>query len=481
MKRTKIICTIGPASEKEPTLYKMIKSGMNVARLNFSHGTYKHHKMLMKNIRLASKKAKQPIAILQDLQGPRIRVGKLPKEGVPLKKNKEYLFTTDVKYKDKYNNDKIFVTYNNLHKDLKKDEIILLKDGLIKVKVISIRGKDFKVKVLIPGVIESNKGMNFPNTKLKISPITKKDIKDLEFGIKQNIDWVAISFVSSAKDIITLRKLIQKFEKKLKIKNKYPIKIIPKIEKAPAVENIDEIIDVSDGIMIARGDLGIELPPQKVPLHQKMIIEKSRKKAKPVVVATQMLESMMSNSRPTRAEVSDIANAVIDHTDAVMLSGETAGGKYPVESVKVMSDTIISTEESKFDDLEFDARLDQEIVTFHQSMGLVCGAIAASKKINAIFVASLSGKSAQFISRYRPELPIIMCTINDRVMRQLTLSWGVIPCITKEYEDSKSMIKEELKKLIKDGFIKKGDNILFVIGYKVGKKGSPNIIKIVRY
>lgn len=478
-KRTKILCTIGPASEKISTLQKMMKNGMNGARLNFSHGTYENHSLLLKNIRSSAKKLGKVITVVQDLQGPRIRVGKLPEKGVKLSKGKTFIFTTDEKFKDNYNNDKIFVTYNNLHKDIKVADTVLISDGLIKLKVVQKVGKDFYAKVLIPGVVKSNKGLNFPETSLGISPITEKDKQDLAFGIAHHIDWVALSFVGSAQHIKDLRTLINRIQKKLNIKEQHEIKIIPKIEKLDAIENIDEIIDESDGIMIARGDLGIELAAHKVPVLQKQIIQKCIHAAKPVVVATQMLESMMENPRPTRAEVSDVANAVIDHTDVVMLSGESAGGKYPVEAVQVMNNTIQEIEQSPFDDIIFNSDLEHEVALPHEAIGLISGVISHTQQVDAIYVASLSGKSARYISRFRPELPIFMGTTGERVMRQMNLVWGVDPFYLPKQKKSIDIIKKGLAHLKKHKKIKSGQRVLCIVGEPVGPEGGMNIVKIV--
>ena len=335
-KRTKIICTIGPASSSQETLTKLIKSGMNVARLNFSHGDHPDHARLIKNIKQVSKKLDQPIAILQDLQGPKIRTGVLPAEGVKIKEGQKIILTT----KKNFLPNQIPVTYNKLHQDIKAGERLLFDDGLMDAVVLKVRGMDIVCRVITGGTLLSHKGINLPDTDIGIKSITKKDEEDLEFGVIQNVDWIALSFVRTVNDVRHLKKLINKFQKKHNIKNNAPIKIIAKIEKAEAVKNIDDILTEVDGLMVARGDLGIEIPAENVPLVQKSLINKARANAKSVVVATQMLDSMIRNPRPTRAEVSDVANAVIDHTDAVMLSGETATGKYPVSAVQIMTKII---------------------------------------------------------------------------------------------------------------------------------------------
>ncbi|MDP1890707.1 MAG: pyruvate kinase, partial [Gemmatimonadaceae bacterium] len=331
-KRTKIVCTIGPVSEKPAILQKMIKAGMNVARLNFSHGTHAWHGKVIKIIRKIAKELGTPVGIIADLQGPRIRVGELPTTGVKLTPKEKVTLTTNLKNEK----NKIPITYTDLHKDLASGNRILLDEGLLELKVLKISGRDILCEVVVGGVLTSHKGINLPDSSVNLPPLTEKDKDDLEFVVKEDVDWVALSFVSRASEIYDLRYLIRALEKKLKLSKAAPIKIIAKIEKHEAVKNLDEILEAVDGIMIARGDLGIETPPEDVPLWQKKIIDKCLTVAKPVIVATQMLDSMIRKPRPTRAEVSDVANAVIDHADAVMLSGETASGLYPLESVEMM-------------------------------------------------------------------------------------------------------------------------------------------------
>jgi len=478
MKRTKILCTIGPASWDYDTLDRMVKEGMDAARLNFSHGTYATHKKIISAIRKVSEKHAANIAIVQDLQGPRIRLGKLPQEGVEVKKGESIILTTDKRYEDNYKDKKFFVTYENLHKDIQEGEMILISDGLIEVKVKQIEKKDIKGKVIIGGLLESNKGINLPETDLSISPITEKDKEDLEFGVKQNIDWVALSFVGHAKDILDLKYLIKKIEKENKIKPANPIKIIAKIEKADALRHIDDILEVVDGIMIARGDLGLEIPAQDVPLAQKTIIDKCLERSKPVIVATQMLDSMMRNQRPTRAEVSDVANAVIDHTDVVMLSGETASGKYPVESVQMMSSIIRKTENSVYDDMKTEVYIKKKIETIDEAVSRISNIMAQTTQIRIILVTTMSGHTARTISRYRPEIPIYASTHDDRVQRQLSLSWGVKSFILPRCESIEELFDRAIFYLKKNKIVKVNDKILILAGEPVGVKGNVNMIEI---
>ncbi len=343
-KRTKIVCTIGPASAIPTKLLQMIKSGMNVARLNMSHGTYASHRSMIKMISVAAKKAGEPVALLADIQGPKIRLGILPEAGVDLKNGSVVIFTTA---SDTYRDGILPVTYKNMHRDVKVGDRVMIDDGILEVKVTKVNGKEVSAKVVNGGKVTSHKGMNFPDTTLKVSPITDKDKKDVAFAVKQRVQWIAMSFVTRPEDVRTMRKLIRSVSVGRVIDS--PLLIV-KIEKHEALKRFDEILKVADAIMVARGDLGVETPAEDVPLRQKEMIAKCRAAGKPVVVATQMLDSMIRNPRPTRAEVSDVANAVIDGAQAVMLSGETATGKYPVEAVAMMQKIILDTEASKFDD-----------------------------------------------------------------------------------------------------------------------------------
>ena len=477
MKRTKIVCTIGPSSSSEKILTQLIKAGMNVARLNFSHGTYPEHKRVIDIIRKLSQKFNQPITILQDLQGPRIRVGVIRDTGVVLQPQETAVLTSDPKYKwRKENPNKLPVTYANMHLDVKKGEEILLVDGLIRLRILQVKGKDIICKIIMPGLVETHKGINLPETKLSIPTITNKDKKDLEFGIKNDVDMVALSFVRSANDVRQAKKLIGIFAKKYK-KKTFPTKVVVKIEKPQAIKNFPEILKETDGVMVARGDLGIEMPADKVPLMQKNMIDQCLESAKPVIVATQMLDSMIVNPRPTRAEVSDVANAVIDHTDAVMLSGETANGKYPVEAVKTMARIALRTEKSKYDDLQFRQALVHRL-HIDDAISSSANLLARNLKVQAILVASLSGYSGRIVSRYRPELPILVTTNNEKVRRQLNLSWGVIPFILPRCKTIEELIDEALVFIKKKKFVKTKDKVIIIAGFPLGESGNLNWIKI---
>ncbi|MEI7512921.1 MAG: pyruvate kinase, partial [Candidatus Uhrbacteria bacterium] len=451
-KRTKIVCTIGPASHEIEQLVALTESGMNVCRLNFSHGTHDDHAELIKRIRHTRELTGEPLTLLQDLQGPKIRVGILPDEGVKLEAGKNIVFTSgpgDVP-------NTIPVTYPNLHEDVKPGQHLLLDDGLLEVVVKSVKEKDVTCKIVTGGILKSHKGLNLPETQTKISAITEKDKDDLIFGIQQKVDWVALSFVRSAADIKQLRELI----------GEAPIKIIAKIEKPEAVTNMDEIIDAVDAIMVARGDLGIELPAEKVPVIQKDLIRKCRLARKPVIVATQMLDSMIHNPRATRAEVSDIANAVIDHTDATMLSGETASGEHPIEAVKTMAATIEETEKSSYDDVNLDP----------EENNLTC-ILSRSSEAKAILVASHSGAAAQMVSHYRRELPIFAVVPSEVLAPQLNVIWGVHP-FAVEADTIPKLIEQGIAELLRRKVISKGDNVIIVAGEPVGSTGHVDLVEM---
>jgi len=475
-KRTKIVCTIGPSSETRTVLEKLAKAGMNVARLNFSHGSYANHRLLIKNIREVSRRLKEPIAIMQDLQGPRIRVGKLPKSGINLERGEKVVLLPENKINYQLlsvSTDKILpIQYENLFKEIKVGSRVFVNDGLFELKVREVK-KPLSLmvcEVIRGGTIFSFRGINVPGAKISASAMTKKDREDLKFGLKEGIDWVALSFVKDGRDVLNLKKLIKKYQPKSLVK------VVAKIERSEAVENFDGILKVVDGIMVARGDLGIELPPQQIPLIQKKIIEKCLVAAKPVIVATQMLESMMVNPRPTRAEVSDIANAVIDHTDAVMLSGETATGNFPVEAVEIMAQTIEKVEISPYDDLSKVVHNHYDSIAFAVADSLYH--LVQQLKIKAIIGVTDSGHTARMISRFRPETKILIMTKNETVQRQLCLTWGVTPRLVKVSSNLNELIKEALDLVKKEKICIKGDQVIIATAHPVGTPGSMNLVKV---
>ncbi len=468
MKRTKIICTIGPSTETTQKLRHLVKAGMNCARLNFSHGTYEHHSMLIRNIRKAGDKAKEPIAIIQDLQGPRIRLGDLPEDGIAVKRDETVILALEGKKVKSKAGTTVLPTQVALGKMVKPGEVILIKDGLVRMRTKSIKGNSVIATVEEGDVLTSNRGINLPESDLKDVVITKKDKQDLKFGLNQKVDWVALSFVRNEKDVNDLRKLFPN-------NKEYQPKIIAKVERKEAVNSFDKILEASDAIMIARGDLGIELPAEEIPLLQKKFIEKCLKASKPVIVATQMLESMTINPRPTRAEVSDVANAVIDHTDAVMLSGETSTGKYPIATCQMMRDIIEETEESPYDDVKSKKEKYAEVpkIIAHTAEEVV-----EADNIKVIVAMSSSGRSARLISSERPEVPIIALTQNEISRRQMSLIWGVAPYYMKRHAKLDDLIKSTVKLVKKEFKIKKGEKILIASGHPTGPHGSLNLLKI---
>jgi pyruvate kinase len=421
MKFTKIVCTIGPASEKPAMMKKLMQAGMNVARLNFSHGSYKSHASLIKNVRATAKSLGQPIAILQDLQGPRIRIGEVSANGVKLEKGESVVLVPQEMYDEKSKQKMLPNHLPQLADDVKTGSHILIADGVIDLRVVRVSGPEIHCSVAVGGTVTSHKGMNFPGTTITIPPITKKDKEDAAFGVAHGVDYIALSFVRSAKDILGLRALLRRLSKD------HPhascVGIIAKIERPEAVEDFDKILAVVDGIMVARGDLGIEVPAQKVPVIQKNLIKACIAAKKPVIVATQMMESMISNPRPTRAEVSDVANAVIDHTDAVMLSGESATGLYPLEVVKLMARTVHETEKSRYDD--FVCKNISKEKTMKEMVAHAAADVALTKKIKLLVVEDGSAELIQCISSHRPEVRIIGFSHNALIRQQMNLVRGV--------------------------------------------------------
>jgi pyruvate kinase len=468
MRRAKIVCTIGPASANRKTISAMIKAGMNVARLNFSHGDYEFHGNIAAMVRQEAAKQKKTIAILQDLQGIKIRIGEVQGGQMLLKSGQNMLLYPG---KEVSSGSSIFITYPALLKDVKKGDALLFDDGLIKMRVegISKDGKALMAKVVEGGLLKSKKGVNLPDSKTSLSAFSDKDKKDLEFGLSIGVDYIAVSFVRSADDI---KRVFEWAKKKAVLLPP----IIAKIEKPEALDKLDEIIGIVDGIMVARGDLGVELPTERVPVVQKMLINLANKRGKLVITATQMLESMTKHTRPTRAEASDVANAVLDGTDALMLSAETTVGEYPVESVKMM-DTIIRFTENSFIHKEHSA---YEIgCSFPEATADAARKAAFDIGAKAIVVFTHSGFTAQLLSKLRPHVPIIAFTTNDKVLKRLALHWGVRGRFIKhnavEQIDSAFMAEIE-RTVLSEDFVKKGDSIVFVASSPF--MGKPNIIRL---
>lgn len=497
MKRTKIVATIGPATETKAMMEKMISSGMNVARLNFSHGSYDHHSMLIKNLRVAAKKQKVNIGIMQDLQGPRIRIGEIIEEGVKVVKGQEVaLIPENHKVPRKTVSLYIPIQYPNLYKELKVGHQILIDDAIIGLEVKRIKDKVIYCKVVTSGIIKSHKGMNFPQSTIKCPAVTTKDLENVEFGVKNGVDFVALSFVKDAGDIINLRKKIfalenkyhnKKSEHNLKLEKPKArgkiggvhVRIIAKIERREAIKNFDSILEVVDGIMIARGDLGIEMPFEDLPLIQKNIIDKCRKAGKQVIVATQMLDSMIRNPIPTRAEVSDVANAILDGTDAIMLSGETATGKYPLKSVQAMTRIASQVEGRLIKEQEIKENEFKNLNSITQIMSFMAQDLAEDvAHAKLIVCATTSGFTARNISRFRSEVPLFAVAPSELTVNQMSLSWGVTAHYLP-FTSSFSTLLAKIKSLIlKNKLAKKGDTIVVVAGHPFGFKGQTNLIKV---
>jgi pyruvate kinase len=423
MRKTKIVCTIGPTSESKEMIIKLVKAGMNVARLNMSHSTQELHAKRIAIIREVAKELGVPIGILADLQGPKIRIGTL-KEKVILEPGNQFILTTR---NVPGNSVAVSVSLQELPESVNKGQTILIDDGLLELRVDQVENTDIYTTVIRGGELKDNKGINLPNASIKTSSITQKDISDLEFAVKQDVDMIALSFVRSAHDVIELRSIMEEFGGSLPI--------ISKIEKHEAITNIDEIIAASDGIMVARGDLGIEIPIEQVPIVQKMIIEKCNQQAKPVITATQMLDSMIRNPIPTRAEATDVANAVFDGTDALMLSGETAFGQYPLEAVQTMARIAEYAEKT----LIYKATIAEKKIytksTITDAIALSAHESAKTLGADCILTATQSGYTARKISKYKPQIPVVAVTTNHKVVNQLALSYGVIPLQIKQCND----------------------------------------------
>ncbi len=467
-KKTKILATVGPASDSLEVLEGLIVAGVNVFRLNFSHGTHEYHSQTIAKIREASKNVNIKVGVLQDICGPKVRVGKLESDFY-LKKGDNVIFTKESIEGTKIdeNTYRVCINQPNILDMLKKDEYIYMCDGSIRAKVISTDG-DIVTHIDNAGKLSSNKGVNFPNTIINIEVITSKDKKDLEWGSQNSVDFVAISFVQNAKDVLKARAILDSLGSKSQV--------FSKIEKFDAVENLDEILEVSDGIMVARGDLGIEVPYSKVPTIQKKIIRMANAASKPVITATQMLLSMTEHDMATRAEISDVANAVLDGTDAVMLSEESAIGINPVNVVEVMTNTIIETEKiysyNKFGKFEY--LDDTDIITASVAK------LAKNLKVRAILSLTSSGKSAKKLARYRIKNDIYAITHSEKVARSLTITWGVHPIMNIDLSSSEDMLSSALKVGTRKGFIDKNKTYIVTAGYPAGIEGSTNFLHILK-
>jgi pyruvate kinase len=466
--RTKIVATLGPASSSKEVLLNMIKAGVDVCRLNFSHGSQEDHQKVIDVIREINEKYKTNVGILADLQGPKIRIGLVKEGGVNLASGHKIEITTKELLGDEK---QIYITYQSFPSDVRSGEIILLDDGKIQMRVLSTNNKDtVQCEVVYGGVLTSRKGVNLPNTKVSIPSLTEEDLDNLEFALKNNVEWIGLSFVRSAEDIIELKRIIAR--------SGNAARVIAKIEKPEAIDNIDEIIEVTDGVMVARGDLGVEMPMEQVPLLQKMIARKCRAASKPVIVATQMLESMITSPRPTRAEVNDVANSVLDGADAVMLSGETSVGEYPLIVIETMQKIVRNVEENDYP-YSTAKVLNKNSPTY---MGdAVCGsAVFLAESTNAVGIISMtsSGYTAFEISSYRPKAATFIFTSNVKLLNTLSLLWGVRGFYYDRFESTDKTFRDVNQILKSENLVEPGNVVINTAAIPIEKKGKTNMIKV---
>lgn len=467
MRKTKIICTIGPACEDEKILTKMCQAGMNVARLNFSHGSHDEHQKKIDTIKKVRKKLNLPIAIMLDTKGPEYRIKTFENKKITLADGDTFTFTTDDIVG---NQERVAVTYTNLINELKVGDKILVNNGLVIFEVKELKGNDAICTVINGGELSDRKSMNFPNKVLTQEYLSEQDKNDLLFGIENEVDFVAASFVSTKKDMVDLRKFLDD-------NGGADIDIIAKIENRAGVDNVEEICEIADGIMVARGDLGVEIPFIEVPAIQKYLINKCRLMGTRVITATEMLESMIHNPRPTRAEISDVANAVYDGTSAIMLSGETASGKFPVEAVRNMAEIAEFTEQKinyfgRFRNTEFEIRNNLDAVS-HTTCSM-----AIDVKAKGIVVSSISGRTARMVSRFRCPVDIIGMTTSEKVWRKLNMSWGVTPALSEEFSSAEVMFYYALHQAKEIFGLNEGDNVVLTGGQINGQTGNTNTIKV---
>lgn len=470
MRKTKIVCTIGPASESEEMLEKLIKAGMNVARLNFSHGDHAEHKARIDTIRKVSKRLGKTVAILLDTKGPEIRTHNMKDGLIELEKGSEVTVSmTEVEGTP----EKFSVTYENLINDVEEGSYILLDDGLIELQVKSIDKANGEVlcDVLNTGELKNKKGVNLPGVKVSLPGITDKDADDINFGISEGVDFIAASFVRRPSDVLDIRKLIEAKQNK-------NISIIPKIENQEGIDNIKEILEVSDGLMVARGDMGVEIPPESVPMVQKDLIRQCNKLGKPVITATQMLDSMQRNPRATRAEASDVANAIYDGTDAVMLSGETAAGQYPEEAVKTMRNIAVSAEAAQDYKKLLSDRTKLVETSLVNAIGVSVAHTALNLNVKAIVAATESGSTARTISKYRPQSDIIAVTPNAETARQCALVWGIFPVVKEGRKTTDALLNNAVATAVETERVQNGDLIIITAGVPTGEKGTTNMMKL---
>lgn len=469
MQKTKMVFTIGPASDNEQVLSELIKIGMNASRHNFSHGTHEEHKIRMEMVRSISKKYNKEVAIILDTKGPEIRTGNFEGGKLELKEgNKFTIYCGEEVLGDET---KCSITYDKLWEDVKPGNLILIDDGLVGLEVESTEENKIHCIVKNSGMVGNHKGVNVPGVCTSLPSLTERDKGDLKFGCEMNVDIVAASFIRRGADVLAIRKVLEE-------NGGADIQIFSKIENHQGVENIDEIIRLSDGIMVARGDMGVEIPIEQVPLVQKMIIEKCNKAGKAVITATQMLDSMIRNPRPTRAEASDIANAIFDGTDAIMLSGETASGKYPIEAAATMSRIAQATESQLDYQAILNKRKELHVLNVANAISVATCTAALELNASAIITATQSGYTARMVSKYRPSCPIIAVTPSVSVARKLSLNFGVFPILTNQVESTDELIDASVDISVKSGYVKSGDLVVIAAGIPVSLSGTTNMLKV---
>lgn len=468
LRKTKVICTLGPAVDDEELIRKLIRAGMDAARFNFSHGDHEEHLQRLNKLNNVRDAMSRPVATILDTKGPEIRIKSFDTKSITLEAGASFTLTTR---EAAGNAGLVSVTYPDLHKEVGPGQEILIDDGLVALKVDRIEGQDIHCTVENGGTLSANKSINIPGVKIHLPALTEKDVSDIKFGVEHDFDFIAASFVRRAADVQAVRQVLDQF-------GGQDVKIIAKIENQEGVDNIDEILAAADGVMVARGDLGVEIPAARVPILQKQIIRKGLRLGKPVITATQMLDSMIRNPRPTRAEVSDVANAVFDGTSCVMLSGETASGKYPIEALSTMVNTVTAAEEAIDYWGRFRERSLLPVVSgISDAITHSCCLTAMDLNASAILAATRSGYTAKVISRFRPACPIVALCQNESTRRQLAISWGVHPYLSGEVDSTDRMFSLAVDVARKENAVQIGDTVVITAGVPLGQSGTTNLIK----
>ena len=467
LRKTKVICTLGPAVNNEEMIRKLIRAGMDAARFNFSHGDHEEHLQRLNKLKSVRDSMSRPVATILDTKGPEIRIKSFQTKSISLEAGDSFTLTTR---EVEGTHEIVSVTYPELHTEVAPGQEILIDDGLVALKVERIEGQDICCVVENGGSLSANKSINIPGVQIHLPALTEKDVSDIQFGVENDFDFIAASFVRRAADVQAVREVLDSF-------GGQEIKIIAKIENQEGVDNIDEILALADGVMVARGDLGVEIPAAKVPLLQKQIIRKGLRQGKVVITATQMLDSMIRNPRPTRAEVSDVANAVFDGTSCVMLSGETANGHYPIEALNAMVGIVEEAEQSIHYWRRFEKRIELSASNIDDAITHSCCLTARDLDAKAILVATSSGHTAQMICRFRPACPVAAMTMHEKVRRQLAISWGIIPFLTGEVTSTDRIFSMCAEVALKERLVQNGDTVVITAGVPLGKSGSTNLIK----